>query len=237
MANENPNPNDGAPKKKRNRAVQNQIIGAYITDSLKTLNAALANPEIAQKLLGHGYPAPAIQEGIGLQAAALKAFNDQLPGIGGSLSQTALRQAAIADAREDYTEFRGIARAAFTAQGDRVSLGLTGDVPDDFANFVTAAETSYAAGKQAPHTEKLTLRGYSAARLDTLTTALEKLTEPDLGADEPAPVPAPEPEDDLSDYQVVQTTYQALKDWMKEFKGIARVTLRKRPDLLRELGL
>ncbi|MEO7934144.1 MAG: hypothetical protein ABIT76_13405 [Chthoniobacterales bacterium] len=240
MANENPTPtpDDNNNKPKRKRSVQNQAIGAYITDSLATLNTALQNPEIAAKLIDPGYTAAAIQEGIVLQAAAREAFNKQLPGIGADRSHTSLRKQAIADAREDYTDFRGIARAAFPGQGDRVALGVTGDMPDDFGKFVAAAGASYAAGKKAPHTAKLTLRGYTPARLDTLIVALGKLTEPDLGEEEPDPAPEPdEPEDDLSDLQAVTTTYNALKEWMKEFKGIARVTLRKRPDLLREMGL
>jgi hypothetical protein len=117
-------------------------------------------------------------------------------------------------------------------------------LPDDFGKFITAATASYAAGAKAPHTEKLTLRGYTPAKLKDLTTALGKLTEPDLGADEPdedpetdAPDALADSEDDLRDMQAVTTTYNALKEWMKEFKGVARVALRKRPDLLRELGL
>lgn len=148
MANETPSPAPGGDNKpKRTRSVQNQAISAYITDSLKTLNAALENSEIAEKLIEPGYPAATIQAGIALQAAALKAFNDQRPGIGAARTHTDLRQKAITAAREDYTDFRGIARASFPAQGDRVALGLTGDIPDDFGKFVTAAGASYAAGK------------------------------------------------------------------------------------------
>jgi hypothetical protein len=228
-----------APKPtKRTRSVQNQHISAYITDSLKTLKAALDTPEAATKLATRGYNAATIQQGITLQASALKAFNEQLPGIGADRLQTAGRKKKITEAREDYTDFRGIARAAFPAQGDRVALGLTGDIPDDFGKFITAAETSYAAGKKAPYTAKLTLRGYPPATLDTLTADLAKLTEPDLGEDAPAPAPEPDDDDDdLSDRQAVLTTYNALKDWMKEFKGVARVLFRKRPDLLHDLGL
>ena len=32
--------------------------------------------------------------------------------------------------------------------------------------------------------------------------------------------------------QAVLATYNALKEWMKEFKGVARVLFRKRADLL-----
>ena len=51
-----------------------------------------------------------------------------------------------------------------------------------------------------------------------------------------APTPDPD-DDDMSDSQAVAAAYNALKDWMKEFNGVARVLFRKRPDLLRELGL
>lgn len=229
-----PNPIPIQPK--RTRALQNQAISAYITDSLKTLNAALDTPEAAAKLATRGYSATSIQQGITLQAAALKAFKEQLPGIGADRTHTEQRQKKIAAAREDYTDFRGIARAAFPTQGDRVALGLTGDIPDDFGKFVTAGETSYATGKETPYTAKLTLRGYPPATLDALTADLAKLTEPDLGEDEPAPAPD-EDDDDLSDAQAVTAAYNALKDWMKEFKGVARVLFRKRPDLLRDMGL
>ena len=183
-----------APTPKRTRSVQNQAIAGYITDSLRTLNTALNNSEIATALAPRGYAAADIAAGITLQGAAQTAFDKQLPGIGESRDHTALLQKKVAAARDEYTAFRGIARAGFPAQGDRVALGITGDIPDNLSKFITAAKVSYAAGKTAPFTEKLTKRGYAPAALDTHIGDLNNLTEPALGepaAPEPAPAPNP----------------------------------------------
>ncbi len=75
--------------------------------------------------------------------------------------------------------------------------------------------------------------------LDAHVTDLDNLTQPDLG--EPAAPAAPETppaaDENLSDLQAVMATYNALKAWMKEFKAVAKVVLRQRDDLLRELHL
>jgi len=77
------------------------------------------------------------------------------------------------NARNGYAAFRSIACAAFPAQADRVSLGLTANVPQDLQKFVTLAHTSYTNAAQAPWTTKMTKRNYAPAHLTTVSAALD----------------------------------------------------------------
>jgi hypothetical protein len=162
--------------------------------------------------------------------AASDAFGGRATGMGRKESGTAGRSAAYQKLREDYASFRSIARATFPQQGDRVALSLTGDLPEDTGKFVTLATASYTQGKKPPYSEKLTKRGYPAAALDTHLTALRAFTN--LAADHEE-----EKGNAIEDTSLRDSTYDALRAYMKELKGVAKGALRGKHDLLAKLGL
>jgi hypothetical protein len=223
-----PTPTPQAPKAKR--SVQDTVIEKYITTADTLLKTASTDADIAPILATHGYDAAEFATGTGLAKAARKAFEDRQAGIGGKLLSTEELHDAIVDAREDYLAFREIARGSFTAQGDRVALGLTGDVPDDFQKFITAAHTSYVAAGKDPYKTKMTKRSYDAAKLATLLGNLDALVGTGSGQDTSEG-------DAMDDTAARDAAYLALKEYIKELKATARGALRKQPALLAKLGL
>lgn len=215
---------------KRPRSAQDKIIGAYITDAKKFLKVAAEDSEIRPILEAHGYDDGEFTTAKTLAEAASDAFEGRASGMGNQkLTGTALI-AAIKTAREDYASFREIARAAFPAEADRLSLSLKGEVPDDTGRFITTAETSYGAASKAPFSTKLTKRGYPAARLATLGQNLDDLTG--TGGEQDQALG-----DAIDDTAERDAAYTALKTFMKELKGTARGALRGKPGLLAKLEL
>lgn len=225
-----PPPDPNAPKKPGKRSEQDKTIANYITESLQMLTTAKTDAEIAPLLSARGYDAAGIAPGLALQDTLDKAFQGRQTGSGGQLSATAAQTTAARNARSDYADFRGIARGCFTDNGARTALGATGDIPEDFQKFVTAAKASYVAGKKAEYTAKLTLRGYAPATLDGLVTALGTLTT--TGDDQNVAAGQAQGSTAARD-----KAYDDLRAWMKEFKATARVALKKRHDLQTKLGL
>jgi hypothetical protein len=224
-----PPPSDDS-KKPHKKSDQDKAIQNYITESLQMLTTAGKDTEIVPLLSARGYDTAGLAPGLALQDKLDKAFQGRQTGSGGQLSATAAEIKAVRDARSDYADFRGIARGCFTDQGARVALGATGDIPEDFQKFVTAAKASYVAGKKTEYTAKLTLRGYSPATLDGLVTALGTLTS--TGNDQNVAEGAAQGSTSVRD-----KAYDDLRAWMKEFKAVARVALKKRHDLQTKLGL
>ena len=217
-------------KPRQTHAAQDKIIGAYITDAKKFLKVAAEDEQIRPILEAHGYDDAEFTTASALATAASDAFEGRAAGMGNQkLTGTALI-AAIKTARHDYAAFREIARAAFPAEADRLSLSLKGEVSDDTGRFITTAETSYGAAGKEPHATKLTKRGYPAARLATLLENLDDLTS--TGGDQDSALG-----DAIGDTAERDAAYAALKTFMKELKGTARGALRGKPGLLAKLEL
>ena len=125
-----------------------------------------------------------------------------------------------------------MARAAFQTLSDRVTLRVIGDPPDDLQRFINAAYAGYEAALEEPYTEKLSKRGFSAARLDVLRNDLDLLATLDAANELAA-----DSRDDHPDTTERDTAYNELKEYMKELKGVARAAFRKSPEVLAKLGL
>jgi hypothetical protein len=132
--------------------------------------------------------------------------------------------------RGDYAAFRSVARAAFPAQADRVSLGLTGNVPQDLQKFVTLAHTSYTNAATGPWTKKMSRRNYAPARLTMLNAALDALSSTESGS----AIAAGEAQQGT---EARNDAYMALKEWIKEAHGVARGAFRGNPGALTKLKL
>ena len=218
------------PTPKRSHSAQPKIIEAYIADAKKFLKVAAEDEEIRPILEAHGYDDAEFTTGNALAKTASNAYEGRASGMGQQKLTGAALTAAIKTARHDYAAFREIARAAFPSDSDRITLTLTGDVPDDTSRFITTAETSYGAAGKPPHATKLTKRGYPATRLTTLLENLDELTG--TGGDQDEALG-----DAIEDTSERNEAYTALKTFMKELKGTARGALRGKPGLLAKLEL
>jgi hypothetical protein len=135
-------------------------------------------------------------------------------------------------ARDEFTEFRGVARAAFTDLSARTDLRVTGDVPDDLQRFMTQAHAGYLAGAEEPFTAKLSKRGYPPARLKSLLDDLDALATLDVAHE----LATSDAEEEMGG-SACDEAYNELKEFMKEIKGVIRTVFRKQPDVLGSLGL
>jgi hypothetical protein len=120
--------------------------------------------------------------------------------------------------------------AAAPSTADKLALVLNGTAPADLEKFLTAAQASYAAGKKAPYTAKLTLRGYAPAAIDGELAGLKGVANLARARDIAAGAA-------LKATTSRDTTAKALAAWVGEFRKVAKRTLRTRPDLLAKLGL
>lgn len=217
-----------APKIHRN--VQNKIITSYVTHAESFLTRASTDPEIQPIMAEHGYDAAEFAAGMALVEAASGGVAKRQEKLGGQRGAVGDLNLSAEGARDAYAAFREIARAAFPDQADRIALGLTGDVPEDFQRFVTAAHTSYTNASKPAYTDKMTKRNYASARLTTLLENLDGFTQDRSKKDEAAGQA-------IDSTEERNTAYVALRAYMKELKGVARGALRGKPGLRAKLDL
>ncbi len=219
---------------KLRRTVEDQAIGKYIRDAGNFLEEARLNPDIAEALASAGYDGEELTWGMELQERAWNAFCSQRGDCppdrkGGE----AALDAKIDEARDEWTAFRLIARAAFPSLEARLNLRVMGDVPEDLQRFVNVAHGGYTVASEAPFTEKFSKRGYTPAKLKELSDALDQLAslEGELdAADDVA-------EDGPVDTEERDASYVELKEFMKEIRGVSRAVFRKQPETLARLAL
>ena len=221
-------------------AVEDHAIEQYIIDSGRFLEEARVSTDISEKLFDYGFDDEELSIGMALQHAAMKAYcanhADCPPDRSAADEQL---KSKIAEAREDFDEFRLVARAVFPALSDRVDLRVMGDVPDDLQRFVNMAHTAYTTAAEPPYSEKISKRGYPADKLKALHEFLDALAWLDAAheaaseaADAGEPVATPTDGKENRD-----AAYNELKTFMKEIKGVARAAFRKDTDALVKLGL
>ena len=127
---------------------------------------------------------------------------------------------------------RKIARAVFkdnaTAQGN---LGVTGRVPDDQEKFLTLASAAYASAlSHSTYMTALARRGYNQEAIEAEQARLEAVTQTN-SAHETAKAAAVRATTERD------AAAKALDDWWAEFRAVAQVALKDRPDFLGLLGL
>ena len=216
---------------KLHRSVEDQGIENYIRDSERFLETARVNPDIAEKLAEYGFDDEELSYGMALQGAAWKAFCSRH----GEFPPTRPRDIAdltsrVLAAREEFGDFRLVARAAFQSLSDRVNLRVIGDPLEDLQRFINAAYSGYEAAGREPYSGKLAKRGFPKAKLEALCNSLDVLATLNA-ASEIADG------DDAPDTTERDAAYIALKDYMKELKGVSRAAFRKNPEALEKLGL
>ena len=219
---------------KLRRTVEDQAIEKYIRDAGSFLEEARLNPDVAEGLASAGYDDEELARGMELQEGAWNAFcatHGEQPSD--RKSGEAALDAKVEEARDEWTAFRLIARAAFTTLDARLDLRVMGDVPEDLQRFINVAHGGYDAGSASPFSEKLAKRGYTPEKLKALSDALDKLASLE-GALDAAEETA---EGHATDTAARDSAYVELKDYMKEIKGVSRAVFRKRPETLSKLAL
>ncbi len=215
-------------------SLENLGIEEYLASSARTLEAGRINVDIAERLYPYGMDDEMMAIGMALYEQARSAM-DAHKASGHyddvSAAEQTLRE-GTEQARETFATFRGIARAAFSGLSDRLNLKLVGEPPEDLQRFINAAHAAYMAASHEPYAEKLSKRGYTPEKLGTYCEELDALTR--SGEDYAEAVGDSDQADSAAHRD---ETYNAFKEFMKEFKGIAKTVFRKEPDQLAKLGL
>ena len=217
--------------------IQDQAIEKYIMDSGRILEAARSHTTVAEALGHHGFDDEEMSIGMAMQAEAYRSFlarhGNHLPERSEAIGALAAR---VDKARDDFEDFRLIARAIFPTIADRIALRSTADPLEDLQRFINAAHAAYATAAQPPYTEKMSKRGYPPARLEALQREIDVLATLDTAQDI-AVADGVSAEENTTDTTDRDRTYLELKEFMKELKGVSRAIFRKQPETLAVLGL
>jgi hypothetical protein len=223
-----PEPETAEKKTKRD---QDRALADLITAARQTIQTAQGDAEVSALLSPRGYDAAKLAEGLALQEAAQSGFSARQEAIAAQQRATAGLLSAQAEARQVLADFRETARGVFKDNAARAGLGLVGTVPIDLQEMITAARTSYNAALRNPeYLAQLSKYGFPQAKLESAKAMLDSLESAD-NAQEVAKarsVRATEERDAAA---------KALKAWISQFRAIAKVATRGRPDLLKKIGL
>jgi len=208
---------------KPNRAISDRLNAAQVA-----ISNTLADAELQALVAGFGYTAEKLAAGQQLSDRARAAVNAQTAAAGAGQQATAHLRAADAAARDAYQALAQVARAAFAKDKAQLAgLGLTGRMPHPTAAFLAAAYTLFdnAAGVAA-----LAAFGYDSARLTGERAKIAALDAANQ-AQEAAKGAAQQATRDQD------AALAALADWLAQYRKIARVALRGKPQLLEKLGV
>jgi hypothetical protein len=214
----------------KRRADQDQKIADQITADGQYLETVKTDPEILATLAGRGYDTATLDDGLTLQRAAQAAFTLRQTMLAAQSHATAGLSGSTATVREMYIDFRDTVRAItdFTAS-DRTALKVTGVVSPDKQKMITAARASYQAAQAEPYASILATYGYPATAITNALAALDAYATADTDQNS-AIGSATKATADRN------AAVKALDVYMKQLRGIAKVALRKRPDLLKKLN-
>jgi len=205
-----------------------QSIAQLLLEGQTTIHNSLSDPEIQSLVAGFGYMVEKLNAANGLCAAAQAAVNLQKSKEGGQQESTRLLSEAERTARDAYQALAKVARAVFIKdKAQLVTLGLTGRQPRDIAEFLTAAYTLFDNAAALP---ALADYGYGAARLQTERGKIVALDQANR-RQEAAKGAAQQATRDQ------EAALQSLHDWLAQYRKIARVALREKPQLLEKLGI
>jgi hypothetical protein len=215
---------------KREYAEQDRDIAHEIAAAEQMIHTVQEQPDIAEKLAAHGYDEAKLGEGSALQAETNDRFYDRQKAIASQRQAGAKLAGAEAEARSSYSEFRAVARALFKEETDVSALAIRGRVPGDRQNFLTMAETSYRAALTEPYGTILGQYGFAPEEIEGYAAALHALAAADEAQNAIAG-------DAMEATARRDQAYQALHDWMQQFRSIARVALKDEKDMSKALLL
>lgn len=219
-----------APATRIARGAQNIAIQDDVTRSYRILQAAKASASLRQILAESGYDEAEFAAGLKLVATCAAAVGLRYESLGSrALDQGAFME-LVRETGNAYKRFRKIARSCFSGPAQRKALTVTGVAPRNVDLLVSQAQSAYNVAATAPYADKLGRRGYPAEKLKGMVDRLDALV---TAASEAAASRG----DAIAATAERDTAYEALRNFMTEFKGVARAVLADTPGALNTLGL
>lgn len=217
------------PKPIRYKAEQDQAISDFNTAAAQYLSVILDDAEIASLLAGRSYDAAKLAAGHELQQTLAAAIAHRQNMLGSKGSAGFGLNSASDQARAAFADYRETVKSITTlTAADRMALGATGRVFRDKQKFITQATAAYDNAALPAYAPTLAQFGYPAAALTSARATLDAYAK----ADTDQSVVGGDATKATADRNLA---YEDLKTYMKQLKGIASVTLRQRPDLLKKL--
>ena len=197
------------------------------------IECTLGNNQILTLVTAKGYPAATMNEGLVLYNTASTAVSEATTLGGIWEASTGLLGLSEKAARQAYTDFAKLARAAFLRDPAALAtLTLKGKAAPGLRSFIKQAETTMGAVNRltAAQRAKLLKKGYTdsflsqeRAKIAGLRAALNGQTDA-KGAAQAATA-------------TQKTALRDLVDWTMEYFKTARVVLKANPQLLEKLGI
>lgn len=207
-----------------------QSIDAFIQVSTVALtNAQL--PDILPLLIARGYPEATIKDKAD-EIADLQTLNaNQQKEYGEQFAAIAAYNAAVEQLHGDYIDHLQLARLVFKNNvAAQTALGLTGKRKVSESGYQAQAVQFYQGVlANAAYKAALATKGVTQAELDSQLAGFETL--PNLSA-----AKAKETGEAQMATKTRDAAYDALAEWMSEFKQTAIIALRKTPQLREKLG-
>lgn len=209
----------GIRAKPRPLSTKDRATAAALAASARLVNRVAGDASLAAVLETKGYNAAELQAGVTLQTAAEEVFDSCQQALGELDRAQAAFDFAWESAREEYLEFRWIARREYPNTYTQQMLQVVGVLSDDLHEFIAQAAISYRAAQLLKPAQPLIRYGFGPDRINAALSELRRLAQLKLalqarraGADRHC---------EERDMAVAM-----LNLWMREFERVARVALR-----------
>ncbi len=210
--------------------------GTSISDRLRWASSALSNaetqPEIASRLEPFGYGPDRWAKARTIFQTASEAVTKQTSTVGDFRAASADVRAAERAVRDVYQAVAQVARTIFARKvGALAGLGLDNPMPRKVSALITKALALFDNAANTPSlAEALAAHGCGADRLADGRAKVLALIEA-ARAQDAARGDAQQATEDM------RTALTALEDEMRVLRGLAKVALRDRPQLLEKLRI
>ena len=215
----------------KTRAAQDKKLTNDCAAAGQTIRAVMADTEVTAELAEGGYPSEELSNGLGLQKDLEDALAARQAADGAETAANRAYKTTDRALRAAYSTMRGLARSAFLKDPAALAaLGLAGREPRDMEQIMGAVDRLIKNAPLPDYAAKLTRRGVTTAKLQSLQDKLEALQEADR-VQEAAKSATP---------LVTATrdaTARVLFDWLVEFKAFARAQFKERPNILKRWGI
>ncbi len=136
-----------------------------------------ADRPLVRLLAVHGFTLKKIEEGLALQAAAEEMVEACRSALALRDAAKAKRDEAWTSAKEEYLDFRAVARASLHNVADLASLGIAAPFLPQLNAFVAQALGSYRAAQRLSSARILASEGFSPGRISDAVNFLGQLTD------------------------------------------------------------
>jgi hypothetical protein len=209
----------------------NETIEQQLSHASIAIGNALAEPSLAQALAGFGYSTERLRQGSALCENAQTLYQRQKSAYGDAQTANDAYAAALELAQATYMRYLKVARVALEGErGSLQKLGLAGERKRTRAAQLAQARQFYANALFDPAIlARLTAFGMSQSMLVAGQRQFEAAAQADATRRQ---------RQGTAQYATRErnAALAALASWMHDFRQVARVALRDKPQLLHMLG-